>query len=201
MRAFRLESFAPVVAAKAQADPEPDRVRAAAREEGYEAGYVAGQAAATEAHAEDQSKLTAALVEALADGHMTNEAARRAVLAEVAPLVAKLFGALAPTLADLALPDEIARRVEAALRAVPSARPRIRCAPEVVPTVEATLARFGSAAGAVEAGHDLLPREAEVAWAQGFDRIDLDAAIAEIRGALAAHLNLKDEDDAERRYG
>jgi hypothetical protein len=103
-RAFRLETIAPrQEAAQARAAAEA-ALRATARAEGYEAGYIAGQAAATEAHVEEQSRLTAAFVEAIEDGQVTNEAARAAVLSEVGPLVARLFRALAPGVADAGWP-------------------------------------------------------------------------------------------------
>lgn len=200
MKAFKLETIAPAADPAKEKAAAETALRAAAREEGYGAGYIAGQAAATEAHAEEQARLSAAFIEAISDGQLTNEAARRAVLAGVGPLVAKLFSALAPALAELGLPGEIASRAEAALRATPTVKPRIRCAPEVAPVVEALLATRGIAGG-VEAAPELLPREAEVAWAQGFDRIDLDGCIAEIRAAIATHLGLEEEHDGERRYG
>ncbi len=200
MRAFRLETIAPREEAAQTKVAAETAIRAAAREEGYEAGYVAGQAAATEAHVEEQSRLTADFVEAIADAQMTNEAARAAVLAEVGPLVARLFRALAPTIAEAGMADEIAGRVAAALRAVPSARPRVRCAPELVPVVEGLVSSRGLAA-TVEAAPEFLPREAEIAWAQGLDRLDLDACIAEIAAAIETHLKPEETPDAQRLAG
>jgi hypothetical protein len=199
MRALRLETIEPVADPDALRASEAEAALVAAREAGYEAGFVAGQAAATEVHLDDQAKLSAALVEAICDGQLTNEAARQAVLGPIGPLVAKLFRALAPGIAEAGLAEEIARRAEAAVRAVPAATPRIRCAPEVAPVVEALLGARGIP-GSVEAAPELLPREAEVAWAQGFDRIDLDACIAEIDAAIGLHL-LPGAGDEERRYG
>jgi flagellar biosynthesis/type III secretory pathway protein FliH len=199
-RAFRLETIAPrQEAAQARAAAEA-ALRATAHAEGYEAGYIAGQAAATEAHVEEQSRLTAAFVEAIEDGQVTNAAARAAVLSEVGPLVARLFRALAPGVADAGMADVISGRVAAALGAVPPARPRVRCAPELVPAVERALASRGLAAS-VEAAPEYLPREAEVAWAQGLDRIDLDACIAEIAAAIDTHLKPEEAPDAQRLAG
>jgi flagellar biosynthesis/type III secretory pathway protein FliH len=202
MKPLRLQTFAPGGA--------PERVRAdavqnmieVAREQGYQAGYIAGQAAATEAHFADDRRLTSELVEAIADAQMTNEAARAAVVAEIAPLVSRLFAAIAPSIAEAGLVPEIAARVEEALRRAPGAAPRIRCAPELAGAVEAVLASRGLA-GAVEGAPELLPREAEIFWEQGFDRLDLDACIAEIRACIAAHLDPDLEEDSHdrRRYG
>ncbi|CAN5673364.1 hypothetical protein BH23PSE1_BH23PSE1_13050 [soil metagenome] len=54
-------------------------------------------------------------------------------------------------------------------------------------------------AAAVTSAPELLPREAEVAWDQGFDRIDLDACIGEVLAVLAAHLGTEEEDARDER--
>jgi flagellar biosynthesis/type III secretory pathway protein FliH len=202
MRALRLETFDPVT------DPQRARAEArrreteAAREEGYRAGWLAGQEAATEAFLDDQAKLTSVLVETLQDGLITNEAARRAVVAGVGPLVTRLFEAVAPALADAGIVEEIVRQTETALRAAPAAKPRIRCAPELVGRLRDVLDAH-RIDGSVEEAPELLPREAEIAWDQGYDHVDLDGCIARIRAMLAAHLNLSSETetDERRRYG
>ena len=50
---------------------------------------------------------------------------------------------------------------------------------------------------------ELLPREAQVFWDQGYDHLDLDACIAQIRACIASHLHpgSEGEDDDPRRYG
>ena len=198
MRALRLQTIAPGADPEAARRADAEIRLAAAREAGFEAGYVAGQSSATEAHAEEQTKLSAAVLEAIEDSRLTNEAARQAVLASLGGVIIRLFRALAPSIADAGLAEEIAGRAQAAVRAAPTAKPRVRCAPEVAPVVEVLFAARG-VAGTVEAAPELLPREAEVAWAQGFDRIDLDACIAEIEAAIALHLSAPE--DGERRYG
>jgi hypothetical protein len=202
MRALRLETFDPVI------DPQRARAEArrreteTAREEGYRAGWLAGQEAATEAHLDDQAKLTSALVETLQDGLITNEAARRAVVAGVGPLVTRLFEAVAPALADAGIVGEIVARAEAAVRSAPTAKPRIRCAPELAPRLR-DLLETHRIEGSVEEAPAFLPREAEIAWDQGYDHVDLDACIARIRAMLDAHLTQSSETEADdrRRYG
>ncbi|CAN5673430.1 hypothetical protein BH23PSE1_BH23PSE1_13060 [soil metagenome] len=120
---LRLETFTPAADPAAARAAAADARLIAAREEGYAAGFIAGQAEATEAHAGDEARLSSALVEALQDGQLTNEAARRASIAGLLPIVGKLFGAVAPSLADAAMAGEIARRVE---RRSPSCRRHAR---------------------------------------------------------------------------
>jgi hypothetical protein len=112
-----------------------------------------------------------------------------------------LAAAIAPALADAGLAAEIARLVERALVHAPAARPRLRCAPELVDTIEAALRERGLAA-AIEEAPELLPREAQVFWDQGYDHLDLDACIAQIRACIASHLSSNaGEDDDPRQYG
>ena len=55
----------------------------------------------------------------------------------------------------------------------------------------------------VEAAPELLPREAQVFWDQGYDHLDLDACIAQIRACIASHLatDSKGEDHDTSRSG
>jgi len=200
MSAFRLQIFAPL--AEVSGPSPAARELEAAREAGYREGFLAGQAAATEAHLDDQTRLTSELVEALADARMTNEAARRHVAASLAPLAAAICAALTPALAEAGLGAEVAARVEAALAAAPEARPRLRVAPELVQGMRGLLAERGLAA-TVEPAPELMPREAQLFWDQGYDRIDLEACAEELRLVVSAHLAPETEEDRNvfRRHG
>jgi hypothetical protein len=202
MSAYRLETFAPFAGpAHPRVDPVARRIETA-REEAYREGFLAGQAMATEEFLAEESRLTSELVEAVADMAVTNEAARRHVAASLAPAFEALAQAVAPALADAGLGPEIARRIERALAQAPAARPRLRVAPEMAGRIGALLGRRGLDA-IVEAAPELLPREAQVFWDQGYDHLDLDACIAQIRACIASHLNpgSEGEDDDPRRYG
>jgi flagellar biosynthesis/type III secretory pathway protein FliH len=199
MSAYRLETFAPAFGLRGHVDPVQQRIEAA-REEAYHAGFLAGKSMATESFLEDQTRLTSELIEAIADSRLTNEAARRHVAASVAPMIEALAAALVPALAAAGLGAEIARLAERALHAT-AARPRLRCAPELVETVEAALTRRGLAA-VIEEAPELMPREAQIFWDQGYDHLDLDACIAQIRACIASHLRSNvGEDDDPRQYG
>jgi hypothetical protein len=201
MSVFRLETFSPG-AGHARLRPDAAPALRAARDEAWRAGFVAGQAAATEEFVEDQSRLTAELIEAISDARMTNEAARRHVAASLAPMVGALCAAVAPALAEAGLAAEVGRLVALALEAAPGARPRVRCAPELAPRLEALLAGRDLAAD-IEEAPELLPREAQVLWDQGYDHLDLDACVAQVRACLTSHLQPenKGEDDDPRRAG
>ena len=202
MSGFRLETFSPGAPVRL---PRPDVVErrvAAARDAGYAEGYVAGQAAATEAMLAEDNRLTSDLVEALQDARMTNEAARRHVAASLAPMLEAVVAAVTPALAEAGLGPEVARAVERALATAPKARPRVRCAPEMVDPLGDRIEARGVAA-VIEAAPELLLREAQIFWEHGFDHIDLDACAAQVRACVLDHLrsdatNGKDDD---RQHG
>lgn len=190
MTSFRLQTFEPGAPDRNQAAAraeEAARRLEAAREEIYRAGFIDGQAAATEAHVNDEARLTGELIEAIGDSGLTNEAARRHVAASLAPVVQGLFDALAPTLAEAGLASEIVGLVANAIDTAPNARPRLRCAPEVAVAVRTLLGERGLDAK-VEEAPELLPREAQLFWDQGYDHIDLDACVTQIMECLAVHL-------------
>lgn len=198
MSSFRLQTFEPGAPDRRQATAKAEEIARrleAEREEVYRAGFLAGQEAATEAHLNDQSRLTSELVEAIGDSGLTNEAARRHVAASLAPVVGALFDALTPTLAEAGLASEIVGLVANAIETAPNARPRLRCAPELAVAVRALLNERGLEAK-VEEAPELLPREAQLFWDQGYDHIDLDACVSQIMECLAVHL-APAQDDAE----
>jgi flagellar biosynthesis/type III secretory pathway protein FliH len=195
MSAYRLETFLPAAGPGFRQDGLERRLEAA-REKAYTEGYLEGQAAATDSFLAEQGRLTTELMEAIDDARLTNEAARRHVAASLAPMVEALAAAVAPALAEAGLGAEIARLVERALIQAPEARPRLRCAPEVAERLGAMLGRMGFDA-VVEAAPELLPREAQVFWDQGYDHLDLDACIAQIRACIASHLGRGEDDDSD----
>ncbi len=202
MNAFRLETFSPA-SGPVPVKPSPvERRVAAAREAAYQEGFLAGQAEATEAFLAEEARLTSDLVEAIADARMTNDAARRHVAASLAPMIAALVAGISPVLAAAGLGPEIARLVERALAHAPEAKPRLRCAPEIAPRLGALLAARGLEAD-VEEAPELLPREAQVFWDQGYDHLDLDACIAQVQACVASHLKpgKTGEDDDPRQFG
>lgn len=202
MSAYRLETFLPAAGpGMTRADPQKRRLDAL-REEAYTEGYLAGQAVATDGFLEEQGRLATEMIEAIDDARLTNEAARRHVAASLGPMVEALAGAITPALAEAGLGAEIAAIVERALIQAPAARPRLRCAPEVSRRLGGMLDRMGFDA-AVEAAPELLPREAQIFWDQGYDHLDLDACIAQISACIASHLGTgsKGEDDDTSRSG
>ena len=206
MSAYRLETFPPAsrparpsASTRSSAASRPRARRPTAR------GFLAGQAAATDGFLEEQGRLTSELVEAIADARVTNEAARRHVAAEPR---ADGRGAgrrrSRPALAEAGLGAEIARHRRAgADRRRPAARPRLRCAPGARRAHRQRCSPHRGLDAAIEEAPELLPREAQIFWDQGYDHLDLDACIAQIRACIASHLatSSKGEDDDPSQYG
>jgi hypothetical protein len=187
MNAYRLETFAPASGnPRGRKNPVEQQIESV-REEAYHAGFLAGQAMATEAHLDDQRRLTAEFIEALADSRMSNEAARCHVVASLVPAIEALAAAIAPALAEAGLGREIARLVERAILTAPGVRPRLRVAPEMADTIADILQERGLGA-VIEEAPDLMPREAQIFWDQGYDHLDLDACIAQATACIASHL-------------
>lgn len=201
MNGFRLERFN-LGAASAPTQSAAERRLDSVREESYRLGFLAGQAAANEAFLDDQGRLTSDLVEAIADARLTNEAARRHVAASIGPMIEALASGIAPALAEAGLGREIASIVERALAQLPEARPRLRCAPEVAGRISALLLSRGLDAE-IELAPELLPREAQIFWDQGYDHLDLDGCVAQVRACIASHLdrNSTGEGDDPRQLG
>jgi flagellar biosynthesis/type III secretory pathway protein FliH len=195
MTPYRLRTLSPAEdTARARAH-EIDRRIAEARAEAQAAGFLEGRAAATEAFLADQARLTSELIEALSDARLTNEAARRHVAASLAPVIEHLCAAITPALAETGLFAEITRLVARAIETAPAALPRLRCAPEVAPAIAKALNARGLDAE-VRGAPELGPREARIAWDQGYDHLDLDACVEKIHAILAAQL-CAEETEAE----
>lgn len=203
MNAYRLETFSPS-SSPGTNHPEGCTLRQleAACGEAYRNGFAAGQSCAMEACLEDESRLTSELVEALADTRLTNEAARRHVAKSVAPVIEALVAGVSPALARAGLAPEVVSLVQRALARAPKVKPRLRCAPELATRIGRLLNERGLDAD-VEEGPELLPCEAKVYWDQGYDHLDLDACIAEMRTCVELHLEKGSlsKDDDPRKFG
>lgn len=198
MTPYRLRTLSPAEDAAHARAIEIERRIAEAREEAHAQGYLEGRAAAAETYLADQARLNADLIEALADSRLTNEAARRHVAASLAPVIENLCAAITPALAETGLFDEIARLVARAIETAPAALPRLRCAPEVAPAIAQVLNARGLDAE-VRGDATLSPREARIAWDQGYDHLDLDACVEKIHAVLAAQLRPEEAGEAGER--
>ncbi len=182
-RPLVLQDFASRAAEVEKEASELDRRLRAAWEEGHAQGVAEGTDAAARTHAESQTQLRAALIEALRDAAVTQQAAQAAVLAGIAPAVAQVVRELAPRLARAGVEERVAEALETALAERPAPAPVLRCAKEDAAGLEAALAHLDGA-WRIEVDPRFCPLEAELHWDEGFDRIDLAAAVRALDAAL-----------------
>ncbi|WP_424930851.1 hypothetical protein [Amaricoccus macauensis] len=203
MSNFRLQEFDPATAAGSSTSNGDAALEARidqARAQGYEEGFLAGQGAATETYLSEQSRLTSELVEALNDAGMTNEAARMHVSATVAPLIEAVVRAIAPSLADAGMVNEIGRIVTEAIESVPAAKPRIRCSSELAAPLN-RMVEEREITAEIDEAPELLPREAQIFWDQGYDHLDMETCIDRIREVISSHFSQDNGDLRDERRG
>ncbi len=157
---------------------------AEAYREGHAKGFAQGSEASAREHAEAQDQLRIQFVEALRDAQMSYAEAQTAVVASLIPVVRALTEGLAPSLAEAGLITELERQLKNVLEARPDLVPRISCAPELAAGIKAALPHF-SERYTVDQDPRLTPLEARLAWDDGFDEIDIEACLSEMRKAVA----------------
>jgi hypothetical protein len=201
MALIKLEVFAPNSERAAKED-EPDPAVAAAQKEAYERGYMEGSAATAERIEAEQAQLRSQLVEAIRDMEMSYSEARFAVLDSIKPVLDSLIEILAPMLAREGLGPAVVDLATRYIASAPSSELRIAVAAENVEAIEEAT-RGISTNPIVVVDHTLSPFTARLFWAEGFDQINLDECIAEIRSAMDSFYSEieGDQDVRDRRAG
>jgi len=155
-----------------------------ARLQAFEDGYGAGWEDAARAHREEQDRISAELGRALQEMSFTFHEAQTALLQEVEPVLAGLVETVLPA----ALMPSLAEMVRS--RALELARAGGTCAeivvaPENVPRVEALAADRPAPPFRVVGEPALGPGQAFLRFGRSEEKIDLDAALADLREAVA----------------
>lgn len=180
---LRFEVFTPADAPEQSAVPDYEARLRRAWEDGHAAGFVAGAEAAARENAERQDQLRARMVEVLKDAILDRNAAQAQILGRIWPTVAALVGTLTPGLARAGFLELAERSLQEALRSRPTPHPTLQCAPEDEPALRLVLQKHeGLFTLAVDPV--LTPLEAELHWADGFDRIDVNAVATDILKAI-----------------
>lgn len=187
-----LEEFRPEGAPAGAAGGRDPGLRAALEAE-YRRGVADGTRASAAEHAEAQDQLRAALIETLQDGQMTRREIEAAAIRGLAAFAHALVTRIAPGLAEAGLADRVRDALARAFAARPDAAPRIRCAPDSSPALEAALEAWHGRYE-IEPDPRLTPLEARINWAGGTDQIDPGAALAAIEAEIAALAPAADDD-------
>ena len=155
----------------------------ALRESAYNEGVKSGAEAASRAFEDEKIRTLAPILEALNDMGFTQVEACQAMLKSMQPMVEKLVETVLPATARQGFGAEVAALLLKAYEKAPAAHIVISVAPDAVAAIHAFLAP-SKADFAVEPNPDLTDLQARVSWQGGYDQLDLDATIADVRTAI-----------------
>ncbi len=168
-------------------DPSLDLLLARARGQARADGFAEG-VAETEARIERELEARLdAVLEALDAARRDRREAYARAAEDAGRVVLAFLRGVAPAIGQAALGAELAAAVESALLAAPSARPRIETAHGGADALRAALGPYAEDCVFAEAP-GLGLAEARIRWDDGFDQIDLEAAIRRGLEILEAHL-------------
>lgn len=196
MAALKFETFAPAGATETSASKETGKLLAQAYRDGHSKGFAQGSEESAREHADAQGQLTAQFIESLKDRELDHNAAQRSVITSLFPLLDAIVGALSPNLAEIGFLDAIRTSLSTALDSRPGAKPSLKCAPELVETVNKAFAEWQGEFEIV-VDNRLTPLEAQVHWEDGFDHVDLDGALAEMKQCISRYLGAIEEPNDE----
>jgi len=155
----------------------------ALRDSAYNDGVKSGAEAASRAFEEEKIRTLAPILEALNDMGFTQIEASQAMLKSMRPMVEQLVQTVLPESARLGFGAEVAALLAKAYEKAPTARIVISVAPDAVASIQSLLAP-SKADFSVEPDPALNGLQARVNWQGGYDRIDLDAALKDVRAAI-----------------
>ncbi len=160
----------------------------ALRENAYSDGVKTGAEAASRAFEDEKIRTLAPILEALNDMAFTQVEACQAMLRSMRPMVEQLVQTVLPESARLGLGAEVAALLCKAYEKAPAARIIISVTPDAVASIQSLLAP-SKADFSVEANPALSGLQAQVAWQGGYDQINLDTALDNVRGAIDTFFN------------
>lgn len=166
-----------------------ESVRQAAYEEGYAAGWEDAQ---TQAVTDSAARQTLA-EEALQALSFTHAEARAHVIAALRPLITAMAQTILPGMAQQALVALIADEVDRMVRDGVEAPLTLICSPAVRDTVERVCRRVPTLPILIIEEPGFSPAELRLRCADEETEIDIDAAIAAVQAAVAAHFSTSTE--------
>ncbi len=160
----------------------------ALRDSAYSDGVKSGADAASRAFEDEKIRTLAPILEALNDMGFSQIEASQAMLKSMRPMVEQLVKTVLPESARLGFGSEVAALLAKAYEKAPTARIVISVAPDAVASIQSLLAP-SNADFSVEPDPTLDGLQAQVNWQGGYDQIDLDAALKDVRAAIDTFFN------------
>lgn len=155
----------------------------ALRDTAFNDGVKSGADAASRAFEAEKIRTLAPILEALNDLAFSQIEARQAALNSMRPMVDQLLKTLLPDAAQQGLGAEISALLANAYEKSPQTRIVISVAPDAVSSIRSLLAS-AKADFSIEPDPSLTALQAKVGWQGGFDQVDLDAALTDVRQAV-----------------
>lgn len=150
-------------------------------------GYKAGVDAANKGLAAEQNQYLASIVETLADQGFEYQKANARAEASVADLVVAVGEVLAPDLARTHFDELLLGRVKRAAAQMLDGTLTLSVSPGAEAHVRELIASAGAPAEVV-AAEGMQVMQAEVSWADGTDRLDLEAVLGLINNAMSEYV-------------
>jgi len=160
----------------------------ALRSSAYSDGVKSGAEAASRAFEDEKLRTLTPILEALNDMGFSQIEACQAMLKSMRPMVEQLVKTVLPETARNGFGAEIAALLGKAYEKAPTARIVISVAPDAVSSIRSLLAP-SKADFSVEPDSTLGELQARVNWQGGYDQIDLDAALHDVRAAIDTFFN------------
>jgi len=160
----------------------------ALRDSAYSEGVKSGADAASRAFEDEKIRTLAPILEALNDMGFTQIEACQAMLKSMRPMVERLVETVLPESARQGFGAEVAALLCKAYEKAPTAQIVISVAPDAVASIQSLLTP-SKADFSVEADPALNGLQARVNWQGGYDQINLDDALKEVRAAIDTFFN------------
>ena len=153
------------------------------RQQSFKEGVKSGADAATSAFEAEKLRTLSPILEALNDLSFAQSEARHALMASLQPMIDTLVASVLPECAAQGLAAEISGVVARACEKSPHSQIIIHVAPDAVSAIQAMLAP-AKADFTVEPDASLDALHVKIGWHGGYDEINLDAALKNVRAAV-----------------
>lgn len=183
MSAIRLEKFINPVQIDTHARLVSMAEIEALKQEAFEAGIQEGANAASDAFSAEQSHCLSRIQEIIGDAFFAREEAHRNTMASLHPLLETMLETLAPSLGETGLSAEISRIVTEAITAAPEESISISVPEGMGQDISQMLANSEGTVHVIE-DPKIKPRQAQIEWSGGFDKIDLQQSANQVAKAI-----------------
>ena len=170
----------------------------AARTEGYSKGFTEGVAVATKGIEAERSALLAAISECVSDQRFDFERANATVQSSLTSLIKAVVEVVASGTATVHFEDLVAAKVRDILAEAQAGTLVVQVSPDRIEDIRAVLADQSSSLDVEPAAH-LTENMADIRWANGVDRVDLDRVVGDVTQAIDDYCEQKMGAADERR--